>query len=232
MAETQQIRLEWGGVERQIDALVEHLQNPAPVLKEFSKGLSKAVKDNIKSGGAGWPPYAQSTLKRLGSLGTSQVTRAGKIRASRIKKTVSAIKRHEKKLHTQGWSPAWQEKTEKLKKRLTAYRKAEAVARSRGEKAANAEQTLSELRQGPLTRADSRKAERARKAVENAKTDRIGKRQSETRKLLEKMPGTIRSRVKPTSDGARLTVFSAAGPVGGAHNYGEGRDPQRLFLPP
>lgn len=228
----QPIIFEYEGVERSIDALIENLENPKPVLRQFaSKVLIPATKANIATGGAGWPPYAKSTLERMQATGTSQVTKRGTIRANRRKRFASALKKHARKLQKQGWSQDWQNKQERLEKRIANYDEAIAREERFGTKAAKAKETLADLTANPGKRGADKKRERAQKTLTQAK-NRLGKRQSEVRKLLQGMPGTIRATVRSTGDGMRLVVYSAAGPVGGAHNYGEGRDPQREFLPP
>lgn len=185
--------LQWGDVRRSINVVQERLENPRPVLREFSRHLTKEIRENIKSGGSGWPPYAESTLRRMEATGTSQVTKRGTVRADRIKKTASAMRKLEKKVRDQGWTEESRKKYERLKKRLANYKKAEARAQKKD----------------PAKRS-------------------IGKRASEKRKLLEKMPGTIRAKIT----GNTLVTYSAADEVGAAHNYGEGKEPKREFLPP
>ena len=185
--------LQWGDVRRSINAVQERLENPRPVLREFSRHLTREIRENIKSGGSGWPPYAESTLRRMEATGTSQVTKRGTVRADRIKKTASAMRKLEKKVRDQGWTEESRKKYERLRKRLANYKKAEARAKKKD----------------PAKRS-------------------IGKRQSEKRKLLEKVPGTIRAKIT----GNTLLTYSAADEVGAVHNYGEGKEPKREFLPP
>lgn len=186
--------LEWGDIRRSIHAVQERLENPKPVLREFSRHLTRAIKENIAAGGTGWPPKAASTLKREASTGTSQVSRRGTIRADRIKKTASAMRKLEKRVRDQGWTAENKKKYERLKKRLANYKKAEARAQKKPASARN-----------------------------------IGKRQSEKKgAMLRGIPGTIRSKLT----GHTLTTYSKADEVGAAHNYGEGKEPKREFLPP
>jgi hypothetical protein len=221
--------LQWGEVKRSINAMQERLDNPKPVLRQFSKRLTKDIRDNIKAGGAGWAPYAASTLAHMEATGTSQVSKRGKLRADRVKKTATALKKLEKRVRNEGWTEDSRAKYDRLSKRLKNYAKAEARERKYGAAVADAKQTTEQLRAGPLSRKDSARAERARKVLENAKgKDRLGRRQSEKRKLLQRMPGTIRAKIK----GNTLLTYSAADKVGAAHNYGEGREPKREFLPP
>jgi len=123
--------LQWGDVRRSIHAVQERLENPRPVLREFSRHLTKEIRENIKSGGSGWPPYAESTLRRMEATGTSQVTKRGTVRADRIKKTASAMRKLEKKVRDQGWTEESRKKYERLKKRLANYKKAEARAQKK-----------------------------------------------------------------------------------------------------
>lgn len=230
--DTQPITFEFEGVERSINALIENLENPKPVMRQFaSKVFIPGIKRNIASGGVGWPPYAKSTLERMGATGTSQVTARGTIRANRRKRFASALKKHARKLEKFGWSQDWQNKQDRLEKRVKNYEKAIAREERIGANAAKAKRDLEELTANPGKKGAERKRARAEKAIEKSK-NRIGKREAEVRKLLQAMPGTIRFMVKPQGDGMRLIAYSAAGPVGGAHNYGEGRDPMRQFLPP
>lgn len=229
---TQAITFEYEGAERSINALIEHLENPKPVLRQFaSKVLIPAVRQNIASGGTGWPPYAASTMKRMQASGTSQVTARGTIRANRRKKFASAINKHAKALKRNGWSQDWQNKQDRLEKRIANYDKAIAREQRIGAEAAKAKAQLEDLTRNPGQRGAEKKRERAEKKIAKSK-DRIGKRQSETRKLLQAMPGTIRAAVRVSDGVGKAIIYSAAGPVGGAHNYGEGRDPMRQFLPP
>lgn len=185
--------LQWGDVKRSINAVQERLDNPKPVLREFSKRLTKDIRENIKSGGAGWPPYAASTLARLEATGTSQVSKRGKLRANRVKKTATALKKLEARVRDQGWTEDSRAKYDRLSKKLKNYAKAEARSRKK-----------------------------------DAATRNIGKRVSEKRKLLQGMPGTIRAKIR----GNTLVTYSAADEVGAVHNYGEGREPKREFVPP
>lgn len=73
-----------------------------------------------------------------------------------------------------------------------------------------------------------KKAE-ARAQKKSAGERNIGPRQSEKRRLLQRMPGTIRSKLLP---GNVLMIYSRAGKVGYIQNKGEGRTPKREFLPP
>ena len=185
--------LQWGEVRRSINAVQERLENPKPVLREFSRHLTKEIRENIKAGGSGWPPYAESTLKRMEATGTSQISKRGTVRADRVKKTASALKKLEKRVRNEGWTEKSKKQYERLKKRLANYKKAEARSRKKDAAARN-----------------------------------IGKRVSEKRKLLQGMPGTIRAKIV----GNTLVTYSAADEVGAAHNYGEGVEPKREFVPP
>ncbi len=185
--------LQWGEVRRSIHAVQERLENPKPVLREFSRHLTREIRENIKSGGSGWPPYAASTLARMEATGTSQVSKRGTVRADRIKKTAGAMRKLEKRVRNEGWTDKSKKQYERLRKRLANYKKVEARAK----------------KQDPAKR-------------------NLGKRQSEKRKLLQGMPGTIRAKIK----GNTLLTYSAADEVGAAHNYGEGKEPKREFLPP
>jgi len=220
--------LQWGELRRSIHAVQERLANPAPVLKQFSRKLSADIKENIRGGGAGWPPYAASTLKRLQSTGSSQITARGTVRANRINRTVRALKKINAQVIEHGWTDQTREKYEKLQKRIKAFRKAETRAKEQGERAAAAAQTLEELKRGPLNRKDARRAEKAQKAIEVAGKDKLGKRQSEGRQLLHGIPGTIRNKI----DGNVLLTYSRADKIGKVHNEGAGRTPKRSFLPP
>lgn len=232
MNDRQMITFEYGEVEQSINALIENLQNPKPILRQWaSKVYIPAIRANIKSGGAGWPPYAKSTLERLQASGTSQVTKRGTVRANRRKRFKATLVKHARKLKKEGWSQAWQNKQDRLEKRLANYEKAIARANRYDEKVAQAKQRLEQTFAGDMKAL--RQIERARKIVrKDRERGRLGKRQSETQQLLKNMPGTIRPALKISEDGALLIIYSAAGPVGGAHNYGEGRDPMRQFLPP
>lgn len=185
--------LEWGEVKVSINATQERLANPRPVLRAFSRILTKDVRENIAAGGVGWPPYAASTLKRMESTGTSQISKRGTVRANRVARTVSAMKTLERKIRAEGWTKDNRKKYDRLAKRLKNYAKAEDRAQG--------------------------KSTGARK---------IGKRQSEKRKLLQGMPGTIRASI----NGNVLSTYSAANEIGKAHNDGEGVEPERQFLPP
>ena len=229
---TQAITFEYEGVERSINALIEHLENPKPVLRQFaSKVLIPAVRQNITIGGTGWPPYAVSTLKRMQASGTSQVTARGTIRAGRRKKFASAIAKHAKALKRNGWSQDWQNKQERLEKRLANYDKAIAREQRIGAEAAKAKAQLEDLTRNPGQRGAEKKRQRAEKKIAKAK-NRIGMRAVNKRQLLQAIPGTIRAAVRKNDSGGLLVVYSAAGPVGAAHNYGAGKTPTREFLPP
>lgn len=185
--------LQWGEVKRSINAMQERLANPKPVLKEFSRGFTEAIKTNIEEGGTGWPPKAPSTIEREENSGTSQVTKRGTIRADRIKKTASQIKILLRKVRDEGWTEKNKKKYGRLKKRLDNYKKAE---------------------------------QRSKKKHHSKRN--IGPRQGEKRKLLGRMPGTIRSKLSRNV----LVTYSKADEVGAAHDYGEGRTPKREFIPP
>ncbi len=124
--------LEWEGVRRAIHATQEQLANPKPALKLFSKKLTEDIKKNIQSGGTGWPPYAASTLKRMESTGTSQISARGTIRVDRVKKTVKAMQKLQKHVRDNGWDPESKAKYAKLEKRIKNFKKAEARAAKRG----------------------------------------------------------------------------------------------------
>ena len=219
-----------GDVRASIRALKERLANPAPVLRELARKVTADVRANIKAGGTGWPPYAESTRKRLEATGTSQVSAKGTIRADRVKRTLKQLGRIEKQAKKTGWTPDLSTKVDKLRKRLGSYRKAEAAAARRGERAAKAEQTIESLRSGPLTAKESRRADRAKATLVDTKKDRLGKRQAANHPLLNRIPGTIRSKL--IDDGRTLYVYSRAGIVGAIHNVGVGKTPKRQFLPP
>jgi hypothetical protein len=146
---SQPFELQWGEVKRSINAMQERLANPKPVLREFSKGFSDDIKANIEAGGTGWPPKAASTLKREESTGTSQVSKRGTIRADRVKKTASAMKKLERKVRDQGWTPENRKKHERLKKRLANYKKAELRAKKKDASKRNIGKRVSE-KGGPL----------------------------------------------------------------------------------
>jgi len=118
--------LEWGEIKLSIDAVRERLENPRPVLREFSRRLSRRIRDNIKAGGTGWPPKAASTLAREQGTGTSQVTKRGTVRMNRIRRTAVQIKRLEARIRDEGWSDKHRKAFVRLKKRLENYEKAEA----------------------------------------------------------------------------------------------------------
>lgn len=120
--------LQWGELKRSIKATQERLANPEPVLREFSKHLTKDIKDNIAGGGSGWAPYAPATLKRLETTGTSQVSRRGTIRSDRVRKTLVQLRQVQKAVQNHGWTPALRTKYERLEKRIANYKKAEARA--------------------------------------------------------------------------------------------------------
>ena len=90
------VEFQSGDVRASIRALRERLANPAPVLRELARKVTADVRANIKAGGTGWPPYAESTRKRLEATGTSQVSAKGTIRADRIKRTLKQLGRVEK----------------------------------------------------------------------------------------------------------------------------------------
>lgn len=123
--------LQWGELRRSIRATQERLANPKPVLREFSKHLTADIKENIRSGGSGWPPYAASTLKRLESTGTSQVSRRGTVRADRVRKTLVQLRRIQVAVREHGWDPKLRAKYDRLEKRIANYRKAEARAKKK-----------------------------------------------------------------------------------------------------
>lgn len=122
------VTVDFSEVFQGINALEEHLDNPAPVLRKFSKGYRASVKATIAAGGIGSKPYAESTQKRLESTGTSLVSARGTIRVDRRKRVQSAIKRNAKVLDRDGWSPDWQKKQDRLSKRLDSLEKAESRA--------------------------------------------------------------------------------------------------------
>lgn len=126
------IEFSWGDVRMSINAVEERLADPKPVLREFSRKLTADIKENIKKGGAGWPPYAPSTLKRLESTGTSQVSKRGTVRADRVKRTKRQLFKLEKKVRDEGYNPDLAQKIAKIKKRIESYGKAEARAQKRG----------------------------------------------------------------------------------------------------
>ena len=59
------VEFQSGDVRASIRALRERLANPAPVLRELARKVTADVRANIKAGGTGWPPYAESTRKRV-----------------------------------------------------------------------------------------------------------------------------------------------------------------------
>lgn len=124
--------LEWEGVRRAIHATQEQLADPKPALKLFSKKLTADIKANIEAGGTGWPPYAASTLKRMQSAGTSQISARGTVRSDRIKRTLKALKRLERHVRDNGWDVETRAKYAKIEKRIKNFKKAEARAAKRG----------------------------------------------------------------------------------------------------
>lgn len=220
--------LVFGDARRKIDAVQQRLANPKPTLRQFSKHLTASINQNIRAGGTGWPPYAESTLKKMRATGTSQITKRGTVRANRIARTVGAIKRIDAEVRANGWTDATRAKFAKLQKRLENFRKAEARAASQGARTAKAQQIIASLERRDLSTKDRRALERARKTVEAAKQDRLGKRVAENRQLLHNIPRTIRSKI----DGNTLLTYSRADKIGKIHNEGSGRTPQRQFLPP
>lgn len=117
--------LQWGEAQRSIWATQERLANPKPVLREFSRHLTADIKENIRSGGSGWAPYGASTLKRLESTGTSQVSRRGTVRADRVRRTLVQLRQVQKAVQDGGWTPKLRAKYDRLEKRIANYRKAE-----------------------------------------------------------------------------------------------------------
>lgn len=220
--------LVFGDARRKINAVQERLANPKPTLREFSKHLTASINENIRAGGTGWPPYAESTRKRMQATGTSQITKRGTVRMNRINRTVRAIKRINAEVVEHGWSDATREKFAKLQKKIDNFRKAEARAAKRGDRTAEAQRTIAKLDGRELSAKDARQLERARKTVEAAQKDRLGKRVAENRQLLHNMPKTIRSKI----DGNTLLTYSRADKIGKIHNEGDGKTPKRQFLPP
>jgi hypothetical protein len=126
------IEFRYGDIRLSINATKERLANPKPVLKEIGRKIASDIKANIKAGGNGWPPFAESTKKRLESTGTSQISKRGTVRADRVNRTLKALARVQKQIHERGYNPALSAKLDKLKKRVESYRKAEARAEKRG----------------------------------------------------------------------------------------------------
>jgi len=60
---------------------------------------------------------------------------------------------------------------------------------------------------------------------------KIGKRVAETTKMMPRMPGSIRVKIKPGTWESTITCYSKAGIVGLAHHEGLGNDPQRIIVP-
>ncbi|TXH42077.1 MAG: hypothetical protein E6Q97_36320 [Desulfurellales bacterium] len=223
------VTFEWENVRLSIAAVKDRLENPKPVLKEFSRKLTADIKQNIKNGGTGWAPYAESTLKRLQSTGTSQVSARGTIRTDRVKRTLKQLAKVEKQIRAAGWNPTLGAKLDKIRKRVASYRKAEERAHRRSLETAAAKATIADLKHGPLMLKDQRKRDRAEKKVSDSQKDRLGARQAANHPLLHRMPGTIRSKLL---DNRTLYVYSAAGKIGQIHNQGSGKTPKRQFLPP
>ena len=117
--------LEWDGVKLAIEAVQERLDNPKPVLRQFSRKLIKDIRENIKAGGTGWPPKAASTLAREQATGTSQISKRGTVRSNRIKRTLVQMRRLERKIGDEGWTKDNKKKYAALKKRYDNYVKAE-----------------------------------------------------------------------------------------------------------
>lgn len=60
---------------------------------------------------------------------------------------------------------------------------------------------------------------------------KTGKSVAETRKMMPRMPGTIRTKAQVTKNGAEVVVYSKAGLVGAAHHYGLGKNTKRTIIP-
>jgi len=190
--------LRWGDTERSINALKERLANPKPVLRVFSKKVIADVKENIERGGVNWPPPADSTVERWEREGAT-----GKEVSSyeaNLNKRAKALGSRIRKLQRLAGTKGW---TPALRAR------AESLDRA-----------LKRLR---------KQEQRLTGGKVKRKKDATGAVIPEgPRKLLRRMPGTIRSKIATNG----LRIYSAAGEIGAAHDYGAGKTPKREFLPP
>lgn len=253
--------LHWGELSRAIEHMGEVLDDPK-TLAPVAKRLRERAKTFVEGEGEGsWAPFAESTQKKRQNTGTSDITKHGKIRKSKVEKLearIRAIKQRTK----QGWSNADRKAVAQLQKRanslkaaaqrphdvankataktdqikdklgeLTANLKAENL-RPNGSGAAKRRQQL----QKQIDRATVRynkakeqqeKAERARSFAGRSK----GVSVAETRKMMPRMPGTIRVKTTRKDGDARITTYSKAGDVGFFHHEGAGKTPKRTIIP-
>lgn len=257
--------LRWGEFQAALDLSRACFSDPK-VLAPFAKLQRQRARAFLDGQGEGsWAPPAESTQEKWDRAGTSDITKHGQVRVSKLRALDKQIERMVQRAGKGGWGDADRKKIKRLKRRADQLRRAGTAAEVKagatagkvaGVKAKMAALTakLRELHQAPNRRgvAERRqkllarllkmkqgrdKAESAAAAAQHATTYQgrdIGEREGATRKLMPRMPGTIRASVKKLSRGRLLVhTYSRAGQVGYLHHTGQANNaPQRTIVPP
>jgi hypothetical protein len=118
MAET----LGWGDLRRTIEDMGKVVEDPK-VLAPFAKRLREKAKVWVESQGEGaWAPFAESTQYKREHTGTSNITRAGNIRAKKLRWAEARIKSLIAKTQKRGWTDADRKRVARLRKRVATLR--------------------------------------------------------------------------------------------------------------
>lgn len=123
MAEPVYFKLRAEGVTRGFGALIEELGDLKAPLREHAKYLAEKLRAKMASqGGGSWPGYAPSTLRRMGSTGTSRVTTRGTIRKGYEQRLVAYEKKLRADLMKNGATPETLKRLESLQARVEKLR--------------------------------------------------------------------------------------------------------------
>lgn len=248
-------------MERAFELVKAALDDPKS-LEPFAKRLRERARTFIDSGGEGaWAPPAASTLAKWAAEGTSDITRHGQVRKSKLDRIEQQLSRLVKSTGARGFSDGDRRKLASLKRAADRLRKSAAkpaadVAKTsgrvdavRGQMAALADRLREERRSSKAgtgqrrqkmlqrllklkqTRDKLEKDAAGAQARTTYKGRDIGKRAQ--RKLMPRMPGTIRAKVRRIDERKlEVRVYSRAQEVGYYHHTGTGKnDPQRTIIP-
>lgn len=211
MSDAVTITFKWGEVERAISTTEEILRNPRPLLRAFSKKLTKDIKTNIKDGGTGWPPFAESTLAKMKGELAGDLGKRGKVKAEKIRAALKSMATIEKAVRSNGWSTQLRLKYARLSKRLEKYKRQEERAKK-----------LREWRTD-----ESLTQKQAARLLGKSKST-VYRWEKGLRPMFPRLAGTIRNRFV----GDTLRTYSKADEIAAYHNEGAGKTPKRQFLPP
>jgi hypothetical protein len=255
--------LRWGQFERAFEMVKAALDNPKS-LEPFAKRLRERARTFIDAGGEGaWPPPAPSTLAKWNAEGSSDITKHGAVRKSKLQRIEQQIGRLVKAGGARGWTDGDRRKVASLRRQVDRLRRAgaapqAAIAKAGGRLGAVRERMATLTERYRTLRGSGKKGageqrtktlqrllalKQKRDVLEKAEVDarhratykgrEIGERTGATRKLMPRMPGTIRAKVRRLDDRVlEVRVYSRAGEVGYYHHSGTAKGaPKRTIIP-